>query len=150
MDKRPFNGFELDLLAFEDGRPKFWIEAKSSFKDDWNDVQKAEKKAVRQAADRVMSTALQERDCDGYIVHFLTSLPRPGTSLLPPFMMQVFNELREPQPSELASRARELEVIYQLDAGELYDSSEATRIWPAPLGLEPTVCAVVVKLSRRR
>ena len=29
MDKRPFNGFELDLLAFEDGRPKFWIEAKS-------------------------------------------------------------------------------------------------------------------------
>jgi hypothetical protein len=101
MDKRPFDGFELDLLTFEDGRPKFWIEAKASFQDDWNDVQRCAEKALNQATARIGSVARRSQGCAGYIVHFLTSLPQPAGIRLPQYMWDVFERLREPQPSEL-------------------------------------------------
>lgn len=148
MDKRPFDGFELDLLAFDNCVPQFWIEAKSSFKDDWNDVTRSARKALRQAEARINSDALRPQNCDGYIVHFLTSLPDVATKI-PRFMMDAFDALRNTPPSNLDQRAYELETLYRAEAAVHYNSSESIRLWPVDRKFDPTVFAVVVKLNQR-
>jgi len=93
MDKR-FNNRELDLLAFEDGKPKFWFEAKCSFRNDHPNVESSARDAIRQV--ELINSNLQNdiSQSDGYIVHFILSLPEKSDKLLSDDAQKKYAKLR--------------------------------------------------------
>lgn len=73
MDKRL--DAPLDFLAFEAGRPKFWIEVKCDFAADGSSVERSATSAVNQVGTYSSRLRRELRLCPAYIVHFLCPLP---------------------------------------------------------------------------
>ena len=146
-DKRPFNAFELDVIAFEAAIPHFWAELKCSFNQDNNDVRKSATKAVNQATVRRAGIPaamfnVPGNIIHGYIVHFLTTLPAVHDPRLPPYILDLYQPLRG-QP---IFSANQLEQSYELLLQHDYHSSTWCDVWVDNQNANLTVSAVIVKL----
>lgn len=86
---------ELDLLAFKDAIPQFWIEAKCSFIDDHNDLTGSAKRAIVQVQSNKASLPNCLQSCPGYIVHFTLSLVPINDPLLPNCVIDKFARIRK-------------------------------------------------------
>jgi hypothetical protein len=142
MDKRPFDGCEMDLLAFEHAAPIFFIETKCSFAEDPRDVWAAALRALSQTDTLYTNLGANPGEladgflaCHAYIIHFLNSVPKPEDPLLPPWL-----RARYPQGDPV--KPTELESFYRKNMSRRYHSSDVISVWTTP-----DVYAVVVKLN---
>jgi len=140
MDKqcgRPERGgAALDLIAFENRIPQFWVETKCTFSECNDAAINTSENAIEQASAYLSNVRVELAQCPGYIVHFLTSLPRHDDSLLPDWILQKFARLHD-----VALPPSALEHNYENTAQRRYHSSEVVHVFN---GLE----AVIVRLQR--
>jgi len=142
MDKRPFDGCGLDLLAFENADQSFFIETKCTFAQDPRDVWASAYRALAQTETLYASLAANPGDlssqflaCHGYIVHFLNSVPHPEDRLLPAWLRARYPRGRPVNPADL-------EAFYRDNREPRYNSSVVLKIWD-----ELRVYAIVVQLK---
>ncbi len=108
MDKR-FNGRELDLLALQNAKPRYWIETKCDFREAPREAEDSACDALEKiyraraafhgsgeedddepADDKVAAFTEEVRSCPAYIVHFLNSVPRKDDPRHPSFILRKF------------------------------------------------------------
>lgn len=144
-DKRPFQNLEFDIVAFENRSAKFWAEVKCSFRKDNNDVMKSAVKATNQAMTRIDRVPRADLNCDGYIVHFLNSLPEIDQSQLPAYILNLYQPLIGNTPITEETLKTQYEKMLQ---GYCH-SSAVIQVWTDPKSLtqESTVSAIVIKLQ---
>lgn len=109
MDKKLHQ--PLDFLAFEGGKPKFWVEAKCDFAAHPSSVQASARDAVRQVRAYLPGLRRELQECAGYIVHFLCPLPDDGNY---PEWVDVYEPLlenKEYMPARLKAYYRDQGVI---------------------------------------
>lgn len=134
MDK-VFNYRELDLLAFQKANPVFWIEAKCSFIDDYNDMEKSAIKAIQQVTSNIEHLPDCFELCAGYIVHFTLSLIPVNDPLLPKCVQDKFRGLRGnknnsvPPPNHLDI----FDNFYKKPIGNYYQGHAIIEICASPL-----------------
>lgn len=140
MDKqcgRPERGgAALDLIAFENRIPQFWVEIKCTFAECNEAAISTSGNAIEQAAAYLNNVRLELAQCPGYIVHFLTSLPRQEDSLLPEWILKKFARLRG-----VALDPDALERYYENTAQRRYHSSKVVPVFDG-------VDAIIVRLQR--
>jgi hypothetical protein len=96
MDKRFADAARLDLVAFEDGQVRFWIEAKCDFASDRPAAQRSAQCAIDQIQRYSAAIPPQLKSCSCFIVHFLCDLPERDDH---PAWVTAFNPLRAKTPS---------------------------------------------------
>lgn len=121
----------LDLLAFEGGKPKFWIEAKCDFAADASSVQASARDAVYQVRTYVPGLCRELQECPGYIVHFLCPLPEDGHYPEWVDAFELLLENNEYMPARLKTYYRDQGVI--------------GPIRTLPIRFEPRIDVVVVE-----
>jgi hypothetical protein len=102
MDKQFGTGAGIDLVAFQQQQPMFWLECKCDFASDPRRARASAKKAFKQVRRYVpnLPGTLRERPgyvIPGYIVHFLCQLPMAEEH---PEWVVAFDALVNNQPLE--------------------------------------------------
>jgi len=134
MDKKL--GAPLDLVAFEQGVPQFWIEAKSDFVADELSVERSASRALAQVRSYAQRVPTELRECPAYIVHFLCPLPDDEQY---PGWVEVFDRLRENREYAL----KELEDYYRSHN----QFGLMTGIRKLTIDFKPQIGAVVVEVD---
>jgi hypothetical protein len=142
----------LDLVALEDGEPRFWIETKCSFFEDEGNGLECASSALSQA-DRTADSLIAElQRCPVYLVHFVNSIP--DASHYPDFVSRKFARLRAGAGARRLRSGRtdaqmreahleNLQMYYAAHRGERqYEASAVVDIY-APAILE----GIIVKLT---
>jgi hypothetical protein len=134
-------GERIDLVAFQNANPVFWIETKSSFLDRLNNCCAAARDAMAQVGNYLKRIDDPLQGTPAYIVHFLGSLPNLEAGQLPVWATCRFEALGPPAAKNiLLEHAAVIEGLYSKQP--LYQSSRRVVIFDHG----PTVLAIVVRV----
>ena len=132
MDKRFAR--ELDLLAFENLRPRFWMELKCSFREDPTDSLHSATRALIQTQQIVAALDPRLSQCPGFIIHFVNSIPDHRDPHLPDWVLDKFAGLRISVP------------VRTTDLVDVYTSAGHRLHAVIPISDSPHVEAVVIEV----
>jgi hypothetical protein len=162
MDKRfkvqgaPVGIGGLDILAFENRKPKFWIETKCSFFEDSGNGRKSANAALDQTELTFQRLHPHLATCPVYIVHFLNSVPNNCKAWpCDDFVIGKFPKRRcfankftdaEKHRRLIEWRHKRINVLRAI-----YESHHKNRRFDGsaiiPISHDPFVLAIVVRLS---
>lgn len=132
-------GPAIDLVAFDNREPQFWVETKCTFAECGEAAKRTATEALLQAWEYRTNLASQLEGHPGYILHFLSSVPQRTEFGLPLWVLQKFADLGTDRilPELLLEH-------YRIHANGQYATSAIERISVSP---RPLVDAVIIQLK---